>query len=384
MPIRPPCVLPLRALACALSCSVFLPQLAPAQPALRRGAPGRIVSAQYVEEATIRDSEEGTPDRFRCTVAHQPPGKMRFECSAADGTYLVVSDGQHTWKYDSSLNQYTEESGSRLLPDPGADVGTTKVIRKPDQTIQIDGVKHPCWVAEARVDGTGHSSVSMTYTSFVDQKLDYEIRGILSMRFKHPDGPASTVDEEFVRKNVTLGAPIDASVFHFEPPAGARRVDKIERPLPSVLPQDPLPAEFIGREAPPLVARGLDGASYRVSDFKGKPVLLDFWATWCLPCRESRPVVESLYREYKDRGLVVLAVSDESPETVVAFLKGSAFPYPVILSDASAFLQPYGVAYLPTFVLIGRDGKIAGYQAGFPGERALRDLARRLMDAAGR
>lgn len=74
---------------------------------------------------------------------------------------------------------------------------------------------------------------------------------------------------------------------------------------------------FIGKEAPAFIAENLSGENVSLSSFKGKPVILNFWATWCPYCRKERPYLNLLHREYKDKGLVIISVStDRSVKTV--------------------------------------------------------------------
>ena len=130
-------------------------------------------------------------------------------------------------------------------------------------------------------------------------------------------------------------------------------------------------ANLTGKEAPAFELMGLGAKAYSLAalKLKGKPVLLDFWATWCIPCRKSTPVLEKLFEEYKDRGLVILGVNaGEERETVEAFLKNTPLGYPAVLSGESGILEAYQVTSYPTFVLIGRDGIIVAHEVGFGGE----------------
>jgi thiol-disulfide isomerase/thioredoxin len=121
--------------------------------------------------------------------------------------------------------------------------------------------------------------------------------------------------------------------------------------------------------------KDLEGQPHSSASLKGKPVLLDFGATWCGPCNESTPVVKKLYEEYKDKGLVTLAVDvGEDRKIVEAFLKPIQLPYPVIMGSDFGLDKAFQVTAYPTFILIGKDGKIAGHQIGFSNEANLRAL----------
>ncbi len=113
-----------------------------------------------------------------------------------------------------------------------------------------------------------------------------------------------------------------------------------------------------GHSAPALSAKSTDGKSVSLADFKGKVVLLNFWATWCGPCRQELPVIAALQEKYKDRGLVVLGVAgDETPEPVQKFLESSPLPF-TNLYTTKEIVETYGIKALPTSVLIDKNGQI--------------------------
>ena len=91
-------------------------------------------------------------------------------------------------------------------------------------------------------------------------------------------------------------------------------------------------------------------------ELAGKPVLLEFWATWCPPCRKSIPHLNELEGKFKDKGLVIVGVSDEDAATVKEFQKGTPMNYPNGISKD--LVQQYGVNGIPHAFLIGKDGKL--------------------------
>src|SRR5262249_24589852 len=124
------------------------------------------------------------------------------------------------------------------------------------------------------------------------------------------------------------------------------------------------------------------GKSYNLSSLKGKVVLLDFWTSWCGPCRQAMPALETINREYTDRGLVILGIdAGEDRQTVENFLKTTPASYPVALSTESDILSAFKVTAYPTYVLIDANGKIVAYQTGFSGEPGLRNILARASSA---
>ncbi|MEF9426345.1 MAG: TlpA family protein disulfide reductase [Candidatus Mariimomonas ferrooxydans] len=116
---------------------------------------------------------------------------------------------------------------------------------------------------------------------------------------------------------------------------------------------------LVGKEAPEFTAKDLSGNSVTLSAFKGRPILLNFWATWCPDCREERPYLNFLYSEYKDRGLVIIAVStDKSVQKVKAYLERTPMNFTILHDSSNKAAESYGVYSLPASFLIDRRGII--------------------------
>jgi peroxiredoxin len=118
--------------------------------------------------------------------------------------------------------------------------------------------------------------------------------------------------------------------------------------------------------APDVSLPTLDGRRVAMKDFRGKLVLVNFWATWCVPCQWEMPLMERLYRDYRDRGFVVLAVSIDQgdPERVRAFVRDRKLTYPVGLDPTHEVARSFGVTGLPATLLVGPDGIIKGVTYG--------------------
>lgn len=108
------------------------------------------------------------------------------------------------------------------------------------------------------------------------------------------------------------------------------------------------------------------GKVQRLSDYRGKWVLVNFWATWCVPCLDEIPDLVALHNAHKDRDLVVLGMALEytSPKSVMDFAAKHAISYPVILGDYQMAGQIGEIGILPTTVLFDPSGKPAAYQEG--------------------
>ena len=109
----------------------------------------------------------------------------------------------------------------------------------------------------------------------------------------------------------------------------------------------------------------LNGLKEQLTDYKGKVVFLNFWATWCGPCRIEMPSMERLYTEFKEDGLVILAVNlGESSAIAGEFMKSNNLSFPVLLDEDQTVAAIYGVRSIPTTYLIDRDGNILGMAVG--------------------
>lgn len=117
--------------------------------------------------------------------------------------------------------------------------------------------------------------------------------------------------------------------------------------------------------APEFSLPELHGGQLRLSSYRGKVVLLDFWATWCTPCREETPQFVDLQNKYGNRGFQVIGVSmDDGPEPVRDFYKQFRMNYPVAMGNAQIGELYGGVLGLPIAFLIGRDGRIYAKHIG--------------------
>ncbi len=117
--------------------------------------------------------------------------------------------------------------------------------------------------------------------------------------------------------------------------------------------------------APQFSVTAIDGQTIDLARYRGKVVLLDFWATWCSPCREETPRFVQLQDKYRAQGLQIIGISmDDSPEPVVQFYREFHMNYPVALGGAKLGELYGGVLGLPIVFVIGRDGRIYAKHIG--------------------
>jgi len=158
--------------------------------------------------------------------------------------------------------------------------------------------------------------------------------------------------------------PFPASTFEFVPPEGATESKPVEKADPA--------AEFLGKPAPDFELPTLDGSpAVKLSDLKGKTVMLDFWATWCPPCRAALPDVNNARKAFAEKGFVLLTINNEpKADDVKAWMKKEGYTFTVLRDMERKASSAYKVTGIPTNVLIGPDGNVLEYVVGFEGSEA--------------
>jgi len=130
--------------------------------------------------------------------------------------------------------------------------------------------------------------------------------------------------------------------------------------------------EWVGRAAPNFTLRNLTNESTTLSALHGKAVLLDFWGTYCGPCKEEMPTIEKLQDEYRDRGLEVWGVTDDSAEKAQKFLTDNHRALSTLIDQDRSVFKKYEIEGIPVLVLIDRDGKVAKFWDGMQYEKDIR------------
>ena len=141
---------------------------------------------------------------------------------------------------------------------------------------------------------------------------------------------------------------------------------------------------MIGKPAPdltlPVAANGAQGSRLSLSELKGRPILLDFWASWCGPCAMEAPVIDRVARRYEKRGLVVMGVNvDDTPEVIKAYALQKGLSYPMVLDVGKQASLRYSVDKLPSLVVIDRQGNVLAFLTGMVDEASLNEIINAAM-----
>ncbi|MBA3913279.1 MAG: TlpA family protein disulfide reductase [Acidobacteriales bacterium] len=139
--------------------------------------------------------------------------------------------------------------------------------------------------------------------------------------------------------------------------------------------------DVAGTPAPEFSLESLQGKTVHLSDYRGKAVLLNFWATWCEPCKVEMPWFVELQKKYGADGLQIvgIAMDDASPADIEKFAKQMGVNYPVLIGKEAVGQQYGGVPFLPTTFYIGRDGKIVAKVFGLKGRSEIEDTIKRAL-----
>jgi cytochrome c biogenesis protein CcmG/thiol:disulfide interchange protein DsbE len=122
-------------------------------------------------------------------------------------------------------------------------------------------------------------------------------------------------------------------------------------------------------------------ARVRLEDLHGSAVLLDFWATWCAPCRIEAPIVDRIARRWHDKGVVVVGVNEDKPDEgdPRAFAQAEGLSYPIARDPNGQVMRRFDADSLPTLVVISRSGKVTAVRAGITDDTELERLLRQAL-----
>jgi peroxiredoxin len=382
---------PRSTLALLFAIAATLPRLAlaadPGLDLLHRTAALYRSAAQLRIEGEIRadmrsgDQEQTTLASFRAAVGTRR--RIHDELRHPQAGLLRVCNGESLWVYIEPLGQWVaqkadttdytrvQRTGGVLGPLLAAlrhmDDGVESARVLPDETITFAGQPHTCAVVEVlyKPGNLAFMNPGAPRTFWIDRKRQIVLQHRTVGRATNGSATVEQT-ETFHYSRVVLGQPPAESLFAFRPPPGSQRVQQFGNNRQAI--------DLSGQMAADFTLPDLDGNPHGLSELRGKVVLLDFWATWCGPCRRQMPLVEKLNEEFKDKDLVVFAVNQgEASETARSFIDKNRFTTTTLLDPTGEVGRQYKVSGIPTLVIIGRDGKVAAHFVGVHTEGQLRD-----------
>ena len=319
-------------------------------------------------------------------VALDGQGRIRDEVMSGPAPGMIVSDGRETVVYNAQIGQYVKHTGNVDVARAGTNqrgvgsmlvtrlatvaTGVVSVKRLPAEVLTANGAKRNCVVLEATYQRTGNESPQVTEGArryWIDAQTNLVLRMRTSLTADAPQfGGKVEQTETTVFRTAKLDPVFADSLWVFKPPRTARAVAQFD------MRADPAPS-FTGQPAIDFSLTDLQGRTHSLSGLRGKTVLLDFWATWCGPCRMTMPQVAKIHAEYKDRGVEVMSINvGESAAKAGDYIAKNGYAFTTLLDKNRAVSEQYRINGIPTLVVIDASGTISDYLVGARDDKALR------------
>jgi peroxiredoxin len=178
---------------------------------------------------------------------------------------------------------------------------------------------------------------------------------------------------------IVVGIVIAGLVWFFDRPGGVGGSESVTL---TASPSGPAPR--VGKEAPDFRVQGLDGQYLQLSDFRGSPVWISFWATWCPPCRAENPDIEAVYQEKRDEGLVILALSiGEDAGTVSDYVERTDVTFTIGLDRGTDVAATYRIVGIPTHYFVDSDGILREWRIGSMSKKTMEKKVDEILLVAG-
>ena len=301
----------------------------------------------------------------------------KFKANMGEGPMFstIVYDGEFLWTYSPMTKEYTKTQ----LPSQTIREGIFFFM---PISIALAPICKKTFTSQNFLSTLGKSSLSKTILNkknahlitFTDKNdgsvvkivVDAKEYKVLQVSMIPPGGQGEMI---FKVTSLESNPSLPEGTFAFTPPPGAKEY------------APPKEENLEGQPAPDFSLPSLNGKTYKLSDLKGKVVLLDFWATWCPPCREELPFIEKLHKEFSGKGLVVLGINDEDKATVQQFVNQQKLTFTNLLDSQGTTARAYKVTAIPRVILIDKDGKIVKDITGYSkeNEKILKELIEKLL-----
>lgn len=356
-----------------------------------RGVTGYAFTGSVATHMVIQDQVQDIVNTL--VIAYGGPGRSHFEANTPSDRTVLVTASDSSFAYSSTLGQYTVKpatvqaavAGGMPALDPGAAhpfagyarlaehvAGARLVMR---DTATVNGLTVPTYVIEVRYDTTvvpvpsAASAPPKPKRLVIDADRFLVIGDETALERVHPALPKPIQIEQNARyTGVQWNVAPPDSLFAFKVPKGTVRVDQIG--MAGGAPEQPSP--LLGKPADDFTLADLKGVKRALSAHRGKVVLLDFWATWCGPCRREMPIIAQLHKRYAKKGLVVYGVNcSEPPAKAKAFVAKYGYTFPQLLDGDGSVQTRYQITAIPTVFIVDKKGLISAHLIGGRSESEL-------------
>jgi thiol-disulfide isomerase/thioredoxin len=343
---------------------------------------------QEFEVTQTIKTANGSQSSKRQVILDMSQGRWRLKSVSGSGATIEIFDGSELLSMEEGGSEYVrgkqrakkEDDG---LPDPyhWSDADWSKGVERASAPCGLPKLDHGCVILEALLKPRVRGNSPNTQTKMLEGTrrvvIDTENGLILSTRTVQAIENQQSVYQEdafYAATRMVYGDSVDASLFRL-PQGEMSEVKELSRWNAARIKK-----QLAGNVAPELAVTDIQGKPVRLSALKGKTVLLDFWTTWCGPCRADGPTLDKLYGKYGGRDLAIVGISvSEERKIVEKFLSEHPHGYPIVLTTENEMPRPYQIGVFPTYIVIDRDGTVA---AAVEGERGFGDL-RKLLKKAG-
>jgi peroxiredoxin/outer membrane lipoprotein-sorting protein len=311
----------------------------------------------YTHETNDQFSSTRSCSHTRLLLA---PAKSRGETSGTGERSIEISDGKTVWEYFPESNQYMTFPQGNLRHTVADRYGSI------DQTRGSATIAGSGRLGEVDCTLVKIERPDSIRTLWIDPKTNFILKDDDVTTSK-----TSTAHTVTTFSPVRLLPTVDEQLFSFDPQkVQAKPRQQLQREAPT---------KSLGKPAPDFTLLDVENKPLNLNDLKGKVVLLDFWATWCTPCRTELPNLELLHRDFKDKGLLVLGVDAEEPEDQAAFMEKFGYTFRSLVDPNDKIKNLYNVNGIPTTVLIDKEGNIQMFDMGTASYDSLRETLRKMV-----
>jgi peroxiredoxin/outer membrane lipoprotein-sorting protein len=322
-----------------------------------------LTAAEFEFEEASQHTNQSTASRSK-RQTHlwiASSGRLRGETFLLGERAILISDGKTYWTYFPESNQYTAyPAGPRVSVIDG--------YRSIDQVHGSMSVSSSERLGDVDCTLVKILRPGRVRILWIDPKTNFVLRDDVTRTITTPAN--STTIHTVTTFSVARAVPsVNEQQFSFDPQKmQAQARDEVQRKART---------ESVGTQAPDFALNDLGNQPIKLSELKGKVVLLDFWATWCAPCRAALPDLELLNRDFKDKGLVVLGVDDEDAKDQAAFLDKFGYTFRSLVDPDDKVKNLFGAGGIPTTVLIDQKGTIQVFDTGTSSYDSLREAVRK-------